>query len=258
MRQSKIHFASRDGTRLCGILVTLDKAERVGAVLAHGITVEKNEDGFYTRLAKVLAEARVPSLRFDFRGHGESDGEPSEMTIKGEIEDLAAAIDHVQELGWKRVAIVGTSFGGGVAVLYAYHHPDKVSCLSLLSPVLDYGRTFLNPETEWAQEWFTHEALRRAKTTGVLDLDGFPLGAKLLDEFKELNPGTTLLNLAVPALIIHGSDDSMVPFQVAKAVGSRYAHGRFISIQGADHGFEGYEECVFEEVRKWVVDHLGV
>ena len=256
MNEKKVKIESQDGTPLCGILLSDPRCTKGVAVLAHGITVEKNEGGFYTKLAKVLADGGLQSLRFDFRGHGESGGRPEEMTIQGEVEDLEAAVSHVRELSPKRLSIVATSFGAGIAILYTERRPETVSSVVLLAPVLDYNRTFLAPETEWAQEWFTEEALKRAKENGTLDLDGFPLGRKLLEEFKVFDPGEVLLRLTVPTLIIHGTDDSMVPYDVARRIGSKYIHGRFLSIEDADHGFEGSEDRVFSEVKRWILEHL--
>lgn len=257
MRDERVELTSKDGTALCGVLVRPEKSRKGTVVLVHGITVEKDEDGFYTELAGVLVQSGFESLRFDFRGHGESGGSPTGMTIQGEVEDLTAAVEYLRKSGPDRVAIVGTSFGAGIAILYSQIRPETVSSLSLLSPVLDYKRTFLMPETEWTKEWFTEEAFKQAERTGTLDLEGFLLGRDLLDEFKILNPRDELLTLTVPTLIIHGTDDTMVPYDVAREVGSEHSHCRFLSVEGADHGFEGFEEMVFSEVRQWIQKHLA-
>jgi hypothetical protein len=45
--------------------------------MVHGGGVTREEDGFFARLAAWLGEASVTSLRFDLRGHGESEGLPA-------------------------------------------------------------------------------------------------------------------------------------------------------------------------------------
>lgn len=257
MSEERVHFKSSDGTRLCGILTWPPENAKGAVILAHGITVEKDEGGFYVDMAAVLADAGLMSLRFDFRGHGESGGKPEEMTVEGETEDLAAAVTLVRERGFSAVAIVATSFGAGSTVLYARRHEGAVTCLALLAPVLDYRRTFLEPETEWAQEWFTPEALKQAEATGRLDLDGFPLGRALLGEFRRLEPANGLDGLGVPVLLVHGTEDSMVPYAVTHELAGRVLGCRFLPIEGADHGFEGFEERVFSEVVRWILKHAG-
>jgi len=256
VKEKKVRFKSSDRTLLHGILTEPSGKAKGKVLLAHGITVEKNEGGFYSNLAQLLCQNDLNVLRFDFRGHGESGGKPQEMTIRGEIDDLSAAVAFLRATSPQRIVIVGTSFGAGISVLYTSRNPQIVSSLILLCPVLDYERTFLRPETEWAQEWFSPKAQLQAKKTGILNLDGFPLGKALLSEFKRNNPGKVLLTLDVPTLIIHGTDDSMVPYRVAHYYGSRYPHGRFLPIRGADHGFEGFEKKVYSEVIQWILLQL--
>lgn len=255
MDEQRVEFMAKGGTRIRGILA-LPSAAKASVVLAHGITVEKNEDGFYSDLAAVLADDGLASLRFDFRGHGESDGDPEDMTIEGEIADLHAAVRFLAPAASTRLPIVATSFGASVAVLFAARHPSRVASLSLLCPVLDYQRTFLKPETQWAKEFFSPDALAAARRTRILDLDGFPLGLPLLDEFRKLQPGETLLSLHLPVLIMHGTNDSMVPYAVAEHYGTAYRSGRFVPVSGADHGFEGFEDEVYSEVCAWIESHL--
>lgn len=257
MKTNRIVFKSKDGINLYGILTSPSKNSKGAVILCHGITVEKNEGGFYTKLAKLLAKNDLTGLRFDFRGHHKnSSGKSWEMTIKGEIYDLEAAVKLLRNKGFKKISLIGTSFGAGIVTLYTKRNPSAIASITLLCPVLDYKRTFLNPETEWAQKWFTPTAISNAMRTGKLNLDGFQLGSDLLKEFRRLNPGETLLKLKVPALIVHGTEDSYVPYSVAKYYGEGYRNGRFLPINSADHGFEGFEKRVYREVIKWVLKHL--
>jgi len=256
VKTNRIIFKSKDGINLCGLLTSPSKDSKGAVILSHGITVEKTEGGFYTRLAKLLAQNDLTSLRFDFRGHGDSSGKSREMTIKGEISDLDAAVKLLKNKGFKKISLIGTSFGGGIVTLYTKRNPSTIASIILLCPVLDYKRTFLHPETEWAQEWFTPETLSNAARTGKFNLGGFQLGNDLLKEFKQLNPGEALLKLKEPVLIIHGTKDSYVPYSVAKYYGERCRNGKFLPINGADHGFEGFEKRVYSEVIKWILKHL--
>ena len=256
-RTRPIRFKSEDGTILAGVLAGVQTSRpRTAAVLAHGITVEKHEGGFYSRLAEILARANIPSMRFDFRGHGESGGASTEMTIAGEILDLHSAVRETKKrFAVRRPAVVGTSFGASVAVLWTAAHPHAASSLTLLCPVLDYRETFLNPSTEWGRKWFGQKALRRAAKSGFINVDGFKLGRRLSDEWASLRPFEIVRHLKIPILVIHGSADSMVPYAVAERAARHLSNGKFVAIPNSDHGFEGYEAIVYEEVRNWIVLH---
>ena len=89
-------FRALDGLRLRGTLVLPADVFGSATVLVHGGGVTRDEGGFFTRLADGLAGAGLPSLRFDFRGHGESDGRQEDLTIAGVVNDIRAAVEHVQ------------------------------------------------------------------------------------------------------------------------------------------------------------------
>ena len=50
----KIFFKSKDGLKLCGVWHFLDKPTTKAVVLAHGMTVDKNENGIFVELAELL------------------------------------------------------------------------------------------------------------------------------------------------------------------------------------------------------------
>ncbi|MCP5049601.1 MAG: alpha/beta hydrolase [bacterium] len=86
-----------------------------------GFPVEGTGEGYFERLARVLAEQGFSSLRVDFRGSGESDGEYEITTFSGQVSDGVAALDFIQTLGRPvnqgRIGVVGHSQGGLVGSL---------------------------------------------------------------------------------------------------------------------------------------------
>ena len=251
-KERRVKFESKYGTILRGVLITPEEGTKGAVVLSHGITGEKREKGFYQRLGELLAGKGIETLCFDFRGHGKSGGKSWEMTIKGEINDLTAAVDLLRLRGHGKISVIGYSFGGGISVLYTKRKPNMVSSLTLLAPVLDYKRTFLEPETKIPREWFTEESITKAKRTGRFDLSGFLLGHHLLREFSRYKPGEDLLKLETPALIIHGTEDNYVPYEVARNYAKKYEQGRFLSVKNAGHSLIGFEKMIFPAIIKWV------
>ena len=68
---------------------------------------------------------------YDHRGNGRS-GRPPWETIT--FEQLCADADALREhLGFEKVAVLGVSFGGFIALEYAKHFPERLSHLILLS-----------------------------------------------------------------------------------------------------------------------------
>ena len=250
--EERLTFESEDGVALRGILRPIDSAPKAGIVLAHGMTTDKDYGGFYPALASELANAGFESLRFDFRGHGESEGKLEEMTIAGEVRDLQAAVRLLRNRHTLHLGIVGTSFGAGIAVLFAAQAGRLPFALVLLSSVLDYRRGFLEPETPWAKKWFTPSALEKAYASGTFASGGVRLGIELIREFEAINPAEMLRDLAVPVLMFHGEHDPIASFPAARDA-ARSSHGvEFIPVEKGEHYFEGAEARVFGKISRWL------
>lgn len=58
----------------------------------------------------------MASLRFDLRGHGESQGRQQEMTLSAHSNEIRVALDHAHEAtGFNSVSLIGASSGGAHA-----------------------------------------------------------------------------------------------------------------------------------------------
>jgi hypothetical protein len=87
-------------------------------------------------LARVLCAAGHPALRFDYRGSGESGGEPGARRWRHLAEDLAAARDALaQWSGRADVALLGVRLGATLALQEALG-PKAPAALVLIAPVL--------------------------------------------------------------------------------------------------------------------------
>jgi alpha-beta hydrolase superfamily lysophospholipase len=246
-----------DGLRLAGTRVDAPRASR-GIVLAHGITAEQSEDGFFTELAEHLAGASVSSLRFDFRGHGHSEGAPEEMTIAGETLDLATAVSALREHldAGAPLGIVAASFATVSTSRLVHAAPGTFDFIVLLNPVLDMRRTFIAPELPWARRSFTPEALAALPERGAIVIDDtFAVGPGLVAEMDSGPQPTALLGDAdVPMLVVHGTQDTYVSFDIARDFATSRSGTTFVAIDGAEHGFGLRHEAdaVRDHVLRWL------
>lgn len=88
-------------------------------ILMHGIFSSKDY-GPMPQLAKGLAKAGIASIRFDFDGHGKSEGRKQDMTIEKELADARAIWSYVQSLPYvSGLGLLGHSQGGVVASMTA-------------------------------------------------------------------------------------------------------------------------------------------
>jgi pimeloyl-ACP methyl ester carboxylesterase len=93
------------------------------------------------QLAHVRAGRR--GIALDLRGHGRSEAPADgQVGIDVQVADVAAL---AEAMALERFALVGHSFGAGVALEYAAAHPERVTHLVLADPVGDGTQT---PEVE--------------------------------------------------------------------------------------------------------------
>jgi uncharacterized protein len=264
--EEKIDYKSGDGILLTGVFDSPEKIEEF-ALMAHGIGTDKNEwNNQHFKISKDLNEKNVGTFRFDYRGHGESQGTMREMTIMGEYLDIKSSADQIKKKWSGAISIIASSFGAGSAILYSSIFPENISSLILLNPVLDYNATFLNPLEDWGKESFNEVGYKNLKEKGYLLLDGiYQLDAKLIAEFACIKPYKVLNHLKCPVLTIHGDKDSMVPFQISKKYGRPNRRSKFVAVSKAEHGFIDWNDdegttsksienqnFVTEQIIKWI------
>ena len=121
-----VAFASGDTTCAAWLYLPTGAAAPPVVVLGHGLgaTREMRLDAFAER----FAQAGIAALAFTYRHFGDSGGEPRQLlSIKRQLADWDAAIAYVQahpDLDGDRVAVWGSSFGGGHAITVASRHPE--------------------------------------------------------------------------------------------------------------------------------------
>jgi dienelactone hydrolase len=95
-------------------------------ILGHGLggTREMRLDAFAER----FAQAGIAALAFTYRHFGDSSGQPRQLlSIKRQLADWDAAIAWVKnrrDVDGSRIAVWGSSFGGGHAITVASRHPE--------------------------------------------------------------------------------------------------------------------------------------
>lgn len=106
------------GALVCGNVVRRARGGDTGVVLVHGWSgYRSGPHGLLTTLGRDLAAAGYPSLRFDFRGRGESGGAGLESTLLTMADDLAAASEwFAARYGLRRLVYVGLCSGGNVTI----------------------------------------------------------------------------------------------------------------------------------------------
>lgn len=240
-----ISVRSLDGLQLAATLVTPAEPTARAVVLVHGGGVTREEGGFFTRLAAGLADAGVTSLRFDLRGHGDSEGRQEDLTLATILNDIRVNLAYLREVsGATEVSLLGASFGGGICAYYAAKRPDDVSRLVLLNPQFDYKKRTIDTRDYWTNDVISDERAEELNRTGAVQFTpSLKHGRPLLNEVFWLKPNDVLGEITVPTLVVHGNADTLVPIDGTREAITKFtAPVELVEIEGSQHGFAVHDD----------------
>lgn len=127
---------SCDGETLAGIVCKPERPRHEGVVIiVGGPQYRAGSHRQFVLLSRKLAAAGFPVLRFDYRGMGDSEGDPrSFQSVSADIEAATSALfQHLPTL--QHVALWGLCDGASAALLYCHETNDpRVNGLCLLNP----------------------------------------------------------------------------------------------------------------------------
>jgi len=216
MKQEPLQVLS-DGLALSGILQMPDEEPWPLVVLCHGLLSSKNSSK-YIEIGRVFAEAGIATIRFDFRGCGDSEGAAAASTVSGRWRDLRQVISHASGLpGFNgRLALLGSSLGGYLALLETSRN-SLIRCVSV---------------------WSTPSHLRDLKRRLLAAGSASPL-------FVEDLRGQELLShlgTVARVLILHGEEDELVAPAHGEAIFAAVKDPKSIHIlPHTDHRFTQVE-----------------
>lgn len=224
----KIHFENSQGLRLSGILHIPEKDSRLTVIISHGFTANKDRPRII-ETANALSYNGFTALRFDFEGCGES--EDREITVKGQVDDLRAAISYLRGKGYDNLGLLGESLGGLISVL-AYD--ENIETMVLWHPVTASKKPGIIKKEELQQE-----LNKKGYLIYIKDNRNFKIPKQYIEERSSINQEKILSRIKCPVLIIHGDKDSSIPLEHSKKA-MQYLDGKskLEILKGENHKIE--------------------
>jgi pimeloyl-ACP methyl ester carboxylesterase len=201
-------------------------------MLCHGFSGRK--DGpMFELIADSLMQHGIASIRFDFNGHGESDGNFVDMTVPNEVEDAMKVYEYVRDLRYvSEVAIVGHSQGGVVAGMVAGQaEPESFSAVVLMAPAAVLRDDAIRGSTMGA----TYDPLDPPEYVQLYG--NLRLGREYIRTAFSLPIYETSAKYQGPALIIHGTADRVVPYTYGERYHQIWPKSELVVLDAFDHGF---------------------
>jgi pimeloyl-ACP methyl ester carboxylesterase len=198
-------------------------------------------------------------ITYDHRGVGRSSRVDEQFTLAQLADDAAALLDG---LGLESAHVVGVSMGGMVAQELALRHPGRVRTLVIgCSYAGGEGSALTKPETfqRLAEAWSSGDPERALRTGWEINVSpdfaerpgayetwremALALRVPLaiiglqLRAISEHDTSERLEGIAVPTLVVHGTEDEMLPAANSRVIASRIPGARLEELEGIGHLF---------------------
>lgn len=228
MNSNNITFTGALGDTLAARLDRSEGSGNVFALFAHCFTCSKNLKAV-GHITKSLAERGISTLRFDFTGLGQSDGEFANTNFSSNIEDLVAAAEYMESKLEAPSLLIGHSLGGA-AVLHAAHELDSVKAVATIGAPSDPTHVKEN----FAMNLDEIEETGEAEVT--LAGRSFKIKKQFLDDLESAGIKDKIRSLDKALLIMHAPLDKTVNIDNAAKLYSGAKHPKsFVSLHRADH-----------------------
>jgi 3-oxoadipate enol-lactonase len=192
----------------------------------------------------------------DFKGQLMSDKPKGPYTFSQHAAEAKALFDH---LGVKKVHIIGTSYGGEVAMQFAIDYPDYVKTLSVIDSVSELDEILKMFVAQWKSlaekkniEDFFNAMMPtvysnsfmaknkayiadRQKTYSAIPPVFFDGQVALYETFAAINMTADLPKIKCPTLVICGQDDILKPVKFSKIIADAIANSEFAIVPDCGH-----------------------
>lgn len=244
LEYEKVEFTTVDDITLRGWFIprqnkndTLPPTESPKTIiLLHGYPAEKGD--ILPSLA--FLNDRYNLFLFDFRYLGQSEGKYTTAGAK-ETKDLLAAIRYLKSRGINEVGVWGFSLGGAVALMAAPEAPEIKAMVSEAS----YARLDLMAPELYRLPILGHPLAWLTRLWGMVFLQ---------IDIKKASPMDAAAKLHIPILIIHSTNDNVIPFSHALLIQKALAgnpNAEFWFRENLFHGQLG------EEYREKILEFFG-
>jgi len=158
-------------------------------------------------------EARA-FLRFDYSGHGESDGAFEDGSIGEWAADALAAFDALTD---GPQVLVGSSMGGWIATLLAKQRAERIAAIVFIAPAPDFTEMLMWPSFTDTQR---ETIMRDGRLEQPSDYSDEPevITKKLIEDGRSHLVMTGAVPIRCPVRILQGMKDDAVPYAHALAL----------------------------------------
>ncbi len=166
-------------------------------------------------LDNICQHHKVDFTRFDYSGHGKSEGSFVSGNIDSWLSDTLAVVDSLESP--QQLILVGSSMGAWIATLAALKRPGKVVGLVTIAAAPDFTERLLLPALSESQMSLLRNNQPVLMPSDYDDGSPYPITDQLIENSRQHCVLDKPVTLNIPVRMLHGTEDPDVPkdFSVA-------------------------------------------
>lgn len=264
-------ISKKDVIILRGVINTpddFDASKKYPAVIFyHGFGGDRNGSAWFRgQNSQYLTDRGYITVRFDFSGTNESDGDFYDMTVSREEEEAVMIYDFTRLRKFvdrNKIYLVGHSLGGVISTLIAPKINPKA--MVLLAPASDMnnpdylkiaGMTYFDPKTDRGN-LEKLEIAKKVREIEDVDIGGVKLHKNFLIDFLPKDIYGQARKYRGNVLILRGTQDDLVYNDANQKLEKAYPHAKYEQIIEADHSFKNFDhrQIVFEKMYNFLEEN---
>lgn len=252
MHTDTIEFANRADILLNGIVHRPVGRTRALAVFAHCFTCTAHSKAAVA-IARQLALLGIATLRFDFTGLGESEGEFAQSNFSTSVADIEAAAEEMQRRFGRPVELLVGHSLGGTAVLAAAGRLEQVRAVATLGAPA---------KPDHVSRLIRESAVDADGDVLEVNLGGRPfrIARQMFEDLAAHSNPEHYARLRAALLIMHAPLDGIVEIANATEIFVNARHSKsFVSLDHADHLLSDSADAEYAArvISTWSQHYLG-
>jgi uncharacterized OsmC-like protein/esterase/lipase len=249
----KFDFKNSKGEVLSGRLELPAGKPKAFALFAHCFTCSKNFVAA-SKISKYLSLLGIATLRFDFTGLGNSEGDFSNTNFSSNIDDLISAYNAIEKEYGAPALLIGHSLGGA-AVLKLQGSLDNVKAVVTIGAPSDVSHVSHLFESNIDE--INEQGMAKVNLAGR----EFEIQKQFIDDINEQDVLTSLARSSKSFLILHSPTDATVSVDHAAKIYGALKHPKsYISLDKMDHLISKAADAKYiaELISSWVTRYLDM
>jgi alpha-beta hydrolase superfamily lysophospholipase len=250
------------GEKLRGILHSADSSDLV--IVVHGFASSSVFEPILD-ICKALQSTGVNAFRFDWSGHGRSEGRAEDASFIKRASDLNSVVSYFHDKGYHIKSVVGHSAGATAAAIYGASD-RRIESVILIAPRLNLAYSIIVQSINESGKSLSQliEAPDTVypfavRISGQKESKTHYFSKTYLEEFRDLDIYSSLKSIEAPIAIFVGTEDRNVREEEVKLACKIKKSISLVYLEGAGHTFwrKDQRTRLIFEILSWYKAHFN-